>query len=261
MPHVSDAAMLRSLMDEQGVSQADVVRGTGISKTVHLLSSTRKRDLTREHIKALSKYLGVNPTAFLGTAPPVRVADHATGRELEAATTRFRARAVQESPSNHRSLTDANRSRSGRSRTAKTRRPGSSTPPGSPPRAQLATIVSPRCLSASPFRIGSTRTRMSANVRRPDGCNPGRPRSSAPWTRHRSPSPPRETPLRGPIVLVQGLDDDRLQPEGSSDRCRRILRPSHRRTKRSRTRVHQRSAEQVGLLGSPIAQADVGLAP
>ena len=68
MPHVSDAAMLRSLMDEQGVSQADVVRGTGISKTVLSLVLNGKRDLTREHIKALSKYLGVNPTALLGTA-------------------------------------------------------------------------------------------------------------------------------------------------------------------------------------------------
>jgi HTH-type transcriptional regulator / antitoxin HigA len=68
MPHVSDAAMLRSLMDEKGVKQVDVVRGTGISKTVLSLVLNGKRDLTREHIGALSKYFGVNPSSFLGSA-------------------------------------------------------------------------------------------------------------------------------------------------------------------------------------------------
>ena len=68
MPHVSDAEMLRSLMDEKGVSQADVVRGTGISKTVLSLVLHGKRDLTREHIEVLSTYFGVNPAAFLGPA-------------------------------------------------------------------------------------------------------------------------------------------------------------------------------------------------
>ncbi len=68
MPHVSDAEMLRSLMDEKGVSQADVVRGTGISKTVLSLVLHGKRDLTREHIEVLARYFGVNPAAFLGPA-------------------------------------------------------------------------------------------------------------------------------------------------------------------------------------------------
>lgn len=66
MPHVSDAAMLHSLMDEKGVRQADVVRGTGISKTVLSLVLNGKRDLTREHIASLSKYFEVDPAAFLG---------------------------------------------------------------------------------------------------------------------------------------------------------------------------------------------------
>ena len=65
MPHVSDGAMLRSLMDEKGVRQADVARGTGISKTVLSLVLNGKRDLTREHIGTLSKYFGVNPSSFL----------------------------------------------------------------------------------------------------------------------------------------------------------------------------------------------------
>jgi HTH-type transcriptional regulator/antitoxin HigA len=67
MPHVSDATMLRSLMDEKGVRQADVVRSTGISKTVLSLVLNGKRELTREHIGVLSKYFGVNPSSFLGS--------------------------------------------------------------------------------------------------------------------------------------------------------------------------------------------------
>ena len=47
LPDVSDAAMLSCLMDEKCVKQADVVRGTGISKTVLSLILTGKRELTR----------------------------------------------------------------------------------------------------------------------------------------------------------------------------------------------------------------------
>jgi HTH-type transcriptional regulator / antitoxin HigA len=65
MPHVSDGAMLRSLMEEKGLRQADVVRGTGISKTVLSLLLNGKRDLTREHIATLSKYFEVDPAAFM----------------------------------------------------------------------------------------------------------------------------------------------------------------------------------------------------
>lgn len=43
-----------------------MVRGTGISKTVLSLVLNGKRGLTRDHIEVLSKYLGVNPAAFLG---------------------------------------------------------------------------------------------------------------------------------------------------------------------------------------------------
>lgn len=68
MPHVSDATMLRSLMDEKGVRQVDVVRGTGISKTVLSLVLSGKRELTREHIGVLSKYFEVSPGSFLGPA-------------------------------------------------------------------------------------------------------------------------------------------------------------------------------------------------
>jgi hypothetical protein len=49
-PYVSDAAMLSSLMEEKGVRQADIIRDTGISKTVLSLVLNGKRELTRQHI-------------------------------------------------------------------------------------------------------------------------------------------------------------------------------------------------------------------
>jgi antitoxin component HigA of HigAB toxin-antitoxin module len=55
-------------VDEKGVRQADVVRGTDISKTVLSLLLNGKRDLTREHIAILSKYFEVDPAAFVGSA-------------------------------------------------------------------------------------------------------------------------------------------------------------------------------------------------
>jgi antitoxin component HigA of HigAB toxin-antitoxin module len=68
MPYVSDAAMLSSLMGEKGVRQADIIRDTGISKTVLSLVLNGKRELTRQHIGILSKYLELDLAEFLGTA-------------------------------------------------------------------------------------------------------------------------------------------------------------------------------------------------
>ena len=67
IPFVSDAEMLHSLMEETASRQADVLRGTGISKTVISLVLSGKRHLTREHIEALSRYFEVNPASFLGS--------------------------------------------------------------------------------------------------------------------------------------------------------------------------------------------------
>lgn len=67
-PHVSDSDMLRSLMEEKGARQADVVRGSGIGKTVISLVLAGKRELTRDHIRALSSYFEVSPASFLGGA-------------------------------------------------------------------------------------------------------------------------------------------------------------------------------------------------
>ena len=46
MPLVSDSEMLHSMMEEAGSKQADVVRGTGISKTVISLVLSGKRRLS-----------------------------------------------------------------------------------------------------------------------------------------------------------------------------------------------------------------------
>ncbi len=66
MPYVSDAAMLQHLIEEKGVRQAEVVRGTGISKTVLSLVLSGKRDLTRAHIHSLANFFAVDPAIFLG---------------------------------------------------------------------------------------------------------------------------------------------------------------------------------------------------
>jgi HTH-type transcriptional regulator/antitoxin HigA len=66
LPEVSDSVMLRSLMEENGVKQVDVIRGTGISKTVLSLILSGKRKLTRKHLSVLVKYFGVSPSSFLG---------------------------------------------------------------------------------------------------------------------------------------------------------------------------------------------------
>jgi antitoxin component HigA of HigAB toxin-antitoxin module len=54
--------MLRTLMEE--IRQADVVRGTGISKTVLSLVLNGKRDRTRKHTGALSKYFDIDKGVF-----------------------------------------------------------------------------------------------------------------------------------------------------------------------------------------------------
>ena len=66
MPHVSDARCFVPSWTRRGRRQAEVARGTGISKTVLSLVLNGKRDLTREHIGALSMYFGVNVFSFLG---------------------------------------------------------------------------------------------------------------------------------------------------------------------------------------------------
>ncbi|MCB7130430.1 MAG: helix-turn-helix domain-containing protein, partial [Candidatus Brocadiales bacterium] len=61
---VSDAELLRHLIDAKGVSQVDVTRSTGIVESTisAVLAGTRR--LTREHIEKLARYFSVSVETF-----------------------------------------------------------------------------------------------------------------------------------------------------------------------------------------------------
>jgi len=63
--YVTNAVMLRHLMvDAKGVSQADVAKGTGISR--HVISGVLKEKyvLNPHHIDKLANYFHVSPKVF-----------------------------------------------------------------------------------------------------------------------------------------------------------------------------------------------------
>jgi len=66
MPSVSDAALLRHLMEAKEVSQSDVARATGIALSTISSVLKGKRSLNRTHIETLASYFGVPPGVFLG---------------------------------------------------------------------------------------------------------------------------------------------------------------------------------------------------
>ena len=66
MSPVSDADMLRHLIEARGITQAKLsadvhIPMSSISEVLH-----GKKKLTRRHIDILAKYFGVDPGAFLG---------------------------------------------------------------------------------------------------------------------------------------------------------------------------------------------------
>ena len=65
LPSVSPAGMLRYLLQENDVSQAQLARAAGIPTSViaDVLLGTRK--LSKTNIKVLANYFGVSPTVFL----------------------------------------------------------------------------------------------------------------------------------------------------------------------------------------------------
>jgi HTH-type transcriptional regulator/antitoxin HigA len=69
IPAVSDAGMLRFLIDQKEVTQADVARATGIreARISEILSG--KRELTRTQITKLAAYFHVSPAVFLTAVP------------------------------------------------------------------------------------------------------------------------------------------------------------------------------------------------
>jgi HTH-type transcriptional regulator/antitoxin HigA len=65
IPRVSEAAMLRHLLDAQGVSLSAAAEATGIATSTLSAVSNGKRKLNVKHIRQLSAYFGVEPGVFL----------------------------------------------------------------------------------------------------------------------------------------------------------------------------------------------------
>ena len=65
IPAVSDAAMLRHLIDARGVKQSKLAAAVGIPMSTISEVLNGKRRLNRNHIAALSKYFAVSPAVFL----------------------------------------------------------------------------------------------------------------------------------------------------------------------------------------------------
>ncbi len=64
MPPVSDAAMLRHLMEARGVNQSKLADDVGIAVSTICEVLAGKRQLIRRHISVLAKYFNVNPGVF-----------------------------------------------------------------------------------------------------------------------------------------------------------------------------------------------------
>jgi HTH-type transcriptional regulator/antitoxin HigA len=64
MAPVSDAEMLRHLIEAKGVSQAAVAQGTGMAESTICEVLAGKRSLNRGHIGKLAKYFSVSPEVF-----------------------------------------------------------------------------------------------------------------------------------------------------------------------------------------------------
>jgi len=65
MPEVSDARMLRHLIEAKGVSQTEVAKATRIANSTISAVLKGVRQLTREHIGQLAKYFHVEPGVFV----------------------------------------------------------------------------------------------------------------------------------------------------------------------------------------------------
>jgi HTH-type transcriptional regulator/antitoxin HigA len=65
MPPVSDADMLRHLIEARETTQARVAADTGISESTVSEVLAGKRKLNRRHIEALSRHFKVNPGVFI----------------------------------------------------------------------------------------------------------------------------------------------------------------------------------------------------
>lgn len=65
LPAVSDAGMLRYLIESRAVTQATVAAETGIAESTISEVLACKRGLNRKHIAALSRFFHVSPAVFI----------------------------------------------------------------------------------------------------------------------------------------------------------------------------------------------------
>lgn len=67
IPPVSDAEMLRHLIEAKGTTQAAVAAETGIAVSTVSEILSGKRGLNRRHIEVLSRHFHVSPAVFIGS--------------------------------------------------------------------------------------------------------------------------------------------------------------------------------------------------
>jgi HTH-type transcriptional regulator/antitoxin HigA len=65
MPAVSDAAMLRHLLDARGITQVELSSEVGIAMSTISEVLHGKRELNRKQIASLSQFFKVDPSVFL----------------------------------------------------------------------------------------------------------------------------------------------------------------------------------------------------
>jgi HTH-type transcriptional regulator/antitoxin HigA len=65
MPPVSDADMLRHLIEARDTTQAKVAEETGIAESTISAILAGKRGLSRKHIEALARHFKVKPAVFI----------------------------------------------------------------------------------------------------------------------------------------------------------------------------------------------------
>lgn len=67
LPAVTEAEMLRHLIEARGVTQAEVAAVTGIAESTVSAILAGKRSISRGHLTALARFFQVSPAVFLPT--------------------------------------------------------------------------------------------------------------------------------------------------------------------------------------------------
>ena len=65
LPRVSDAEMLRHLIESRDTTQAKTAAGAGIAESTVSDILAGRRGMNRKHIEALAKFFGVSPMVFM----------------------------------------------------------------------------------------------------------------------------------------------------------------------------------------------------